>query len=50
MLRQAIELVKPGTPIREFGRVIKKHAKSRGCSIVATWNGHGINSEFHPPP
>ncbi|KAH8667058.1 putative methionine aminopeptidase, type I [Xylariales sp. PMI_506] len=49
-LDKAIEIVKPGTPIREFGRVIEKHAKSRGCSIVATWGGHGINTEFHPPP
>ncbi|KAH8700397.1 methionine aminopeptidase 1 [Talaromyces proteolyticus] len=49
-LDKAIELVKPGTPLREFGRVIEKHAKSRGCSVVATWGGHGINTEFHPPP
>ncbi|KAI0012999.1 methionine aminopeptidase 1 [Xylariaceae sp. FL0662B] len=49
-LDKAIELVKPGTPLRDFGRVIEKHAKSRGCSVVATWGGHGINTEFHPPP
>ncbi|PGH17492.1 methionine aminopeptidase, type I [Helicocarpus griseus UAMH5409] len=49
-LDKAIELVKPGTPFRDFGRVIEKHAKSKGCSVVATWGGHGINTEFHPPP
>lgn len=49
-LEKAIEIVKPGTPIRDFGRVIEEHANSRGCSIVATWGGHGINTEFHPPP
>jgi methionyl aminopeptidase len=49
-LDKAIELVKPGTPIREFGKVIEKHAKSKNCSVVATWGGHGINTEFHPPP
>ncbi|KAI1420892.1 methionine aminopeptidase 1 [Xylaria sp. FL1777] len=49
-LDEAIKLVKPGTPIREFGRVIEKHAKSRNCSVVAAWGGHGINTEFHPPP
>ncbi|RYP65619.1 hypothetical protein DL771_008227 [Monosporascus sp. 5C6A] len=49
-LDKAIGLVKPGTPIRDFGRVIEEHAKSRGCSVIATWGGHGINSEFHPPP
>ncbi|KAL4925024.1 putative methionine aminopeptidase, type I [Aspergillus undulatus] len=49
-LDKAIELVKPGTPIREFGRVIEKHANSRNCNVVTTWGGHGINKEFHPPP
>jgi methionyl aminopeptidase len=49
-LDKAIEIVKPGTPIRDFGAVIEAHAKSRGCSVVATWGGHGINTHFHPPP
>ncbi|KAL4976449.1 peptidase M24, structural domain-containing protein [Aspergillus desertorum] len=49
-LDMAIELVKPGTPIREFGRVIEKHAKSKNCNVVTTWGGHGINTEFHSPP
>lgn len=49
-LDMAIALVKPGTPIRDFGAVIEKHAKSRNCTVVATWGGHGINTEFHPPP
>ena len=46
----AIALVKPGCLIREFGTVIEAHAKSRGCRIMTTWGGHGINTEFHPPP
>ncbi|PLB36625.1 putative methionine aminopeptidase, type I [Aspergillus candidus] len=49
-LDKAIEIVKPGTPIREFGKEIEQHAKSRDCRIVTTWGGHGINTEFHPPP
>ncbi|KAF9730591.1 hypothetical protein PMIN06_007664 [Paraphaeosphaeria minitans] len=49
-LDMAIAMVKPGTPIRDFGRVIEKHAKSRGLSVMATWGGHGIGTEFHPPP
>ncbi|KAH8769968.1 putative methionine aminopeptidase [Diaporthe sp. PMI_573] len=49
-LDKAIEIVKPGTPIREFGKVIEQHAKSRGCNVVTTWGGHGIHTEFHPPP
>lgn len=49
-LDMAIAMVKPGTPIRDFGRVIEQHAKARNLSVVATWGGHGINTEFHPPP
>ncbi|KAI4230024.1 MAG: hypothetical protein L6R36_000403 [Xanthoria steineri] len=49
-LDKAIELVKPGTPFRDFGKAIEAHAKSKNCSVVATWGGHGINTEFHPPP
>ncbi|PKS06069.1 hypothetical protein jhhlp_007903 [Lomentospora prolificans] len=49
-LEKAIEIVKPGTPIRDFGKVIESHAKSKGCSVIKTWGGHGIHTEFHPPP
>lgn len=49
-LDKAIEIVKPGTPIRDFGKVIEAHAKSKGCSVMKTWGGHGIHTEFHPPP
>lgn len=49
-LDKAIEIVKPGVPIREFGKVIEKHAASKGLVVVKQWGGHGINSEFHPPP
>ena len=43
-LDKAIEIVKPGTPIRDFGKVIEKHAKSRGCRIVSTWGGQSFRS------
>ncbi|KAG8627376.1 hypothetical protein KVT40_004859 [Elsinoe batatas] len=46
----AIKLVKPGTPIRDFGIAIEKYAKSKGCNVITTWGGHGIHTEFHPPP
>jgi methionyl aminopeptidase len=49
-LDMAIAIIKPGTPIREFGKIIEKHATSRGLVVIKTWGGHGINSEFHPPP
>lgn len=49
-LDKAIQLVKPGTLIKEFGNAIERHAKSRNCRVVANWGGHGINTSFHPPP
>ena len=49
-LDMAISIIKPGTPIRDFGKIIEKHATSRGLVVIKTWGGHGINSEFHPPP
>ncbi|KAK0725189.1 methionine aminopeptidase [Lasiosphaeris hirsuta] len=49
-LEEAIKLVKPGTLFREFGNVIEKHAKSKNCSVIRTYVGHGINSIFHCPP
>lgn len=49
-LEQAIKEVKPGTLFREFGNIIEKHAKSRNCSVIRTYVGHGINSVFHCPP
>ncbi|KAF2148758.1 methionine aminopeptidase 1 [Myriangium duriaei CBS 260.36] len=49
-LQKSIELVKPGTPYRSYGNVIEKHAKSRGCSTVKTYCGHGVNTMFHCAP
>ncbi|KAI1268097.1 methionine aminopeptidase 1 [Xylariaceae sp. FL1019] len=49
-LDKAIALVRPGLPIRDFGKVIEKHATSRNLFVLKNWGGHGINSEFHPPP
>ncbi|KAG9241232.1 peptidase M24, structural domain-containing protein [Calycina marina] len=49
-LEQAIKLVKPGGLFREYGNVIEKHAKSKGCSVIKTYCGHGINTLFHCAP
>lgn len=49
-LELAIKEVKPGTLFREFGNIIEKHAKSRNCSVIRTYVGHGINHIFHCPP
>ncbi|KAF1834178.1 methionine aminopeptidase [Decorospora gaudefroyi] len=49
-LQKAIEIVKPGTLFREYGNVIEKHAKSKNCSVIRTYCGHGVNQLFHCPP
>ncbi|KAH8700837.1 putative methionine aminopeptidase, type I [Talaromyces proteolyticus] len=49
-LAKSIELVKPGWLFREAGNVIEKHAKSRDCSVVKSYCGHGINQLFHTAP
>ncbi|MCJ1435948.1 Methionine aminopeptidase 1 [Xylographa pallens] len=49
-LDQGIQLVKPGMLFRDIGGVIEKHAKSRGCGVVKTYCGHGINQLFHTIP
>ncbi|KAL9073299.1 MAG: hypothetical protein Q9157_004794 [Trypethelium eluteriae] len=49
-LDEAIKLVKPGMLFRDPGNVIEKHAKSRGCSTIKTYCGHGVNQTFHCAP
>jgi len=49
-LDAAIKLVKPGALFRSYGNVIEEHAKSKNCSVIKTYCGHGINSLFHCPP
>ncbi|KAK0516300.1 hypothetical protein JMJ35_000903 [Cladonia borealis] len=49
-LNEAIKLVKPGMAFRDPGGVIEKHAKSRGCSVIKTYCGHGVNALFHGAP
>ncbi|KAL8792279.1 MAG: hypothetical protein Q9195_005158 [Heterodermia aff. obscurata] len=49
-LAEAIKIVKPGMLIREPGGIIEKHAKTKNCSVIRTYCGHGINSLFHCAP
>ena len=49
-LDKAIANVKPGMLFREPGDIIEKHAKSRNCSVIRTYCGHGINQVFHCAP
>jgi methionyl aminopeptidase len=49
-LALGIEAVKPGARIRSIGAVIEDHAKSRDCSVVRDYCGHGIGRVFHTDP
>ena len=49
-LNQAIAIVKPGMAFKDPGPVIEKHAKSKGCSVIKTYCGHGVNALFHAAP
>lgn len=49
-LDSAIAIAKPGTAFKDYGSVIEKLAKSRDCSTVKTYCGHGINTLFHCAP
>ncbi|KAK0362659.1 Methionine aminopeptidase 1 [Friedmanniomyces endolithicus] len=49
-LDEAIKLVKPGALFRDYGPVIEKVAKAKGCQVVKTYCGHGVNRLFHGAP
>jgi len=45
-----IRQVKPGGHLSDIGRAIERYAKSKKCSVVQEYCGHGIGSEFHEDP
>ncbi|WP_069472215.1 type I methionyl aminopeptidase [Candidatus Marithrix sp. Canyon 246] len=45
-----IKQVKAGISLKEIGRAIENHAKSKKCSIVHEYCGHGIGRAFHEKP
>jgi len=45
-----IKKVKPGIHLGEIGRAIGAHAKSKNCSVVRDYCGHGIGLDFHEMP
>ncbi|MEM9838540.1 MAG: type I methionyl aminopeptidase [Pseudomonadota bacterium] len=49
-LWKGIEVVKPGTNLREVGRAIQTHAEGAGFSVVRDFCGHGLGRVFHSPP
>ncbi|CAN8066719.1 unnamed protein product [Agarophyton chilense] len=49
-LEKAIEICKPGLPVKRIGGVIEEHAKRHGFTVVRNFCGHGVNSIFHTTP
>jgi methionyl aminopeptidase len=52
--RRSLELgileVAHGKRIGDIGAAIEEHARSRGCSVVRDFVGHGVGREMHLPP
>lgn len=49
-LMDSIAILKPGVLVSEIGTVIETVARSRGCSVVHQFVGHGVGVEFHEGP
>jgi methionyl aminopeptidase len=49
-LYKALELVKPGAHLGDFGHVIQQHAEKNHYSVVREYCGHGIGAQFHEDP
>lgn len=46
----AISACKPGIAFRQLGEIIEKHARSKNCSVVRSYCGHGVGDLFHCNP
>ncbi len=42
-----IDAVKPGVTLRAVAEAIEPFVKSKGCSVVQQYTGHGIGKSFH---
>ncbi len=49
-LMRSLEILKPGLMLHEIGQVIEDYARSKGCSVVNQFVGHGVGIRFHEPP
>ena len=49
-LMEAIAMVKPGAAFRDLGSAIEPYCKARGFSVVKSYCGHGIGTDFHSEP
>lgn len=49
-LMRSVAILRPGIKISDIGNVIEPYAKSRGCSVVNQFIGHGVGVKFHEAP
>lgn len=49
-LMSATAILKPGVLVSQIGETIESYAKSKGCSVVHQFVGHGVGLKFHEPP
>ena len=49
-LQAAIDICKPGTPVRKIGATIHALADKEGFGVVEKFVGHGVGQEFHSGP
>ncbi len=49
-LNLAIRVCKPGNEIWQIGKAVEDYARSKGCSVVNQFVGHGVGIAFHEPP
>lgn len=49
-LQAAIDVCKPGTPVRKIGATIHALADKEGFGVVEKFVGHGVGQEFHSGP
>jgi methionyl aminopeptidase len=49
-LMKSISILKPGVLVHEIGDIIEEVARSKNCSVVNQFVGHGVGIKFHEEP
>ncbi len=49
-LEAATDIIKPGTPVGEIGKIIEQIVEKEGYKIIHDLTGHGIGKELHESP
>ncbi|MEO7272799.1 MAG: M24 family metallopeptidase [Vicinamibacterales bacterium] len=47
---KAVDVARPGCPVREVSRAIEREVRRNGFAVVADLSGHGIGRTIHEPP